>query len=198
MRYRLLHLSSYVPLLVRVLLDGWCLKLCWCVYLFFAYILLEHRRWNNYDVRVWFCLQRRCEVGLMCSLLVHEWFPWLCPLGMLVTCVNPGRYHRMWYVLVCGVCLPGPCGTAMVLCELQAEFPLDWHSAVVSRVVCRHVQVCVLVSVYTGYGGALVCFGAALKCACYAAAEPVAVVGWDCSEKGAFPVILSADKVHKV
>ena len=56
------------------------------------------------------------------------------------------------------------------------------------------MQVCVLVSVYTGYGVVLLCFGGVLKCFSMLAPPSVPVVGWD----GALPVILAASKVHKV
>ena len=48
MYYFLLHLTSLVPILAKVLVAPWGLKVSWLIYLFFTYVLLEHKPFNGH------------------------------------------------------------------------------------------------------------------------------------------------------
>lgn len=81
MRYFLLHVSTYVPVLTKILLAPWGLKLSWSMYAFFTYILLEEKKFNGYDIDIFENLQKQSECAIMLSLFLSHWVsPLLAPL----------------------------------------------------------------------------------------------------------------------
>ena len=73
MRYFLWHVSTFVPIIAKVLVAPWGLKVAWCMYLFFTYILLEHREFNGHPVSTFANLQRQAEVCMILGLSLSYW-----------------------------------------------------------------------------------------------------------------------------
>lgn len=73
MRYFLWHVSTFVPIVAKILIAPWGLKAAWLMYLFFTYILLEHRNFNGYPVATFANLQRQSECCMILGLFLSYW-----------------------------------------------------------------------------------------------------------------------------
>jgi hypothetical protein len=159
MRFRLLHYTSFVPIVSCLLVDPWGLKLCWLFYLFFTYLVLERREWNGRSVGTWVALHRAAETAMVLSLVVARWVsPWLSPLAWL-SLKRPERTPLLYSVLVFALfdydLLQMACILGMVLSEYTRP-PSDWQGAVYHRVLTTFVQVMSLVFAYRSLSHRLV------------------------------------------
>lgn len=85
MRYFLLHVSTFVPILTKLLLAPLGLKISWAMYLFFTYILLEEKKFNGYEIDVFENLQKQSECAMMLSLFLSHWIsPLLAPFTFAI------------------------------------------------------------------------------------------------------------------
>lgn len=193
MRYKLLHYGTFVPVISRVLVDPWGLKVCWLFYLFCTYLLLERRCWNGYELKTWIVLQRSSETCLMlCLSIAANVSPWLAPCGFLALHVRSPWWLRhalccfsLVRLDVCQLCCVG----ALLLSESAPRLS-EWHGAVLHRLVTRCVQVTVLVLVYQSWWHqlTLLCFVFALKALSFLVpcADQSMANAWD----GSLPVCL--------
>lgn len=161
MRYFLLHVSTFVPICAKVLISPWGLKIPWCIYLFFTYVLFEHREFNGHPVRTFANLQRQAECCLIVGLFLSHWIsPALASLPFLLL-VKARRIHidslsfsfvffllftfdffQIWFVAL-SIMSALLQDTEDVLCT-----PSGWHRACTRRVMFRGVQVFCLMSAY--------------------------------------------------
>lgn len=177
MRYFLLHLTTFVPIIAKILTSDWGLKLCWMLYLFFTYILLEHKTFNGYPVRAFANLQRQAECCLLLGLVIGYWIsPVLSSLPFLLILrgkdfeVDYLSYSALFFLLVrfdlfqiYSVMLSLVCG--LLDTEKVEETIPGWHRASSRRVMFRGVQVLCLMTVYESVyvRSILVCAFAFLK-----------------------------------
>lgn len=160
MRYFLLHLTTFVPIIAKILTSDWGLKLCWLLYLFFTYILIEHKTFNGYPVRVFANLQRQAESCLILGLVVGYWIsPALSSLPFLLILRGKGfevdylSYSLLFFLLIRFdlfqiylVMLSMMC--ALLDTEKVEETIAGWHRASWRRIMFRGVQVLCLMTVY--------------------------------------------------
>ena len=150
MRFRLLHYTSFVPIVSRIIVDPIGLKMCWSMYLFFTYLLLERHCWNGHPLKTWLNLQRAAESCMVLSLSVARVSPWLSPLVWL-TMKYP---KRPW--LVYGLCcctlfehnLFGMwCVGGMIMAEYSPEYK-KWSLSALRRVVVSMVQLAAMLTAF--------------------------------------------------
>ena len=160
MRYFLLHVTTFVPIFAKVLTSHWGLKLAWCMYLFFTYVLLEHKQFNGHPVHVFANLQRQAECCLMLGLVLGHWLspvlsclPFLLILQGRLVYVDYLSYSSFFFLLVkydlfqiYMVMLSMMCG--LLDTEKVQETPEGWHRACTRRVMFRGVQVLCLMTAY--------------------------------------------------
>ena len=160
MRYLLLHLTTFVPICAKVIIAPWGLKMAWLLYLFFTYILLEHKQFNGYSVSVFANLQRQAECCMVVSLFLASWVsPSVCALpfvsliwgkGMGVDMILFSLVFSMLYSF--DVVQIGLVTLSIMTIMLDTEpTPSDvpgWHRACLRRIMFRGVQVLTLLMVY--------------------------------------------------
>ncbi len=172
MRYFLLHVTTFVPICAKVLTSAWGLKIAWLIYLFFTYILLEHKTFNGYPVHVFANLQRQAECCLMMGLFIGYWVsPLLSSLPFLL--ILKGKdvrvdylcFSSMFFLLIRFdlfqiyiVMLSMMCG--LLDTEPVQETPQWWHRACLRRIMFRGVQVFCLMTVYEPLYVRCILFGA--------------------------------------
>ena len=161
MYYFLLHLTSFVPILSKILVVPWGLKISWMIYLFFAYILLEHKPFNGHPIRAFANLQRQAECCLIGSLFVAHWIsPMLAPFTFLALIkakridVDSLSYAFVFFLLfnfdLFQIALVALSIMSALLQDTEAILatPEGWHRACTRRVMFRGVQVFTLVTAY--------------------------------------------------
>ena len=107
MRYFLWHVSTFVPIVAKILISPWGLKVPWLMYLFFTYILLEHRQFNGYPVAAFANLQRQAECCMILGLFLSYWVsPVLASLPFLLITKAKGihvdalSFSGMFFLLI--------------------------------------------------------------------------------------------------
>jgi len=161
MFYFLLHLSSFVPILAKILVAPWGLKLAWFIYLFFTYILFEHKNFNAHPVKSFKNLQRQAECCLIGSLFVAHWVsPMLAPLTFLALIKAKGievdslSFAFVFFLLfrfdLFQIALVALSIMSALLQDTEPILatPEGWHRACTRRVMFRGVQVFALISAY--------------------------------------------------
>jgi hypothetical protein len=192
MRFRLLHYTSFVPILSCLIVDPWGLKFCWLFYLFFMYLVLERREWNGYSLGTWLVLQRAAETCMVFSLALSRISPWLSPLAWL-TLKDPRRPPFLYALCCFALYASDPLQIAFMLGMVISEYstpPRDWQGAVYHRILTRCVQVTSLVIAYrTGsHRLTLITFVILLKVLCFLVRpDDVSKARW---WNGAIPAIL--------
>ena len=150
MRFRLLHYTSFVPIVSCLLVDPWGLKLCWLFYMFFTYLVLERKEWNGRSLGTWVALHRAAETAMVFSLALSRVSPWLSPLAWL-SLKRPERTPLLYSVLVFALysndLVQVACILGMVLSEYSKP-PKDWQGAVHHRILTTFIQVMSLVFAY--------------------------------------------------
>ena len=152
MRYKLLHFTTFVPILSRIIIDPLGLKLAWGFYLFFTYILLEHKRWNNYDISTWYNLQKQGEIAMIVALATTNWLShWLAPLAFILVTV-PINVKMIHYSVCCLLLLNYDLFQMITVCSmiivLMIKKQVEWEKAVQCRVAIRYVQITTLLCTY--------------------------------------------------
>ena len=159
MRYFLLHLSTFVPIVAKILLAPWNLKVAWLLYLFFTYVLLEHKSFNGHPVRVFHNLQRQAECCMVVGLCLSQWLP-LAPLPFLLllrgrhVTVDRLQFGFVFFLLYRYDMVQIVLVTLSIMASLQdldeglADTPSKWHRACQRRLMFRSVQVLTLMLAY--------------------------------------------------
>ena len=163
MFYFLLHLTTFVPVLAKILVAPWGLKVSWLIYLFFTYVLLEHKPFNGYAVKAFANLQRQAECCLIGSLFVAYWIsPMLAPFTFLLLIKAKGiEVESLSYAFVFFLLFRfdlfqiGLVALSIMSALLQDTEPIlatpdGWHRACSRRIMFRGVQVFTLISAYEG------------------------------------------------
>lgn len=172
MRYFLLHVTTFVPICAKILISHWGLKVAWLLYLFFTYILLEHKQFNGYRVHVFANLQRQAECCLLIGLVLGYWVsPLLSSLPFLLIVrgknvyIDYLSYSCMFFLLIrydifqiYFTMLAMMCGLLDV--ESIQETPEGWHRACTRRILFRGVQVFCLMTAYESVYTRCILFGA--------------------------------------
>lgn len=195
MRFRLLHYTSFVPVLSCLIVDPWGLKCCWLFYLFFVYLVLERREWNGYSLGTWLALQRCAETCMVFSLALSRLSPWLSPLAWL-TLKRPERPPVLYAACCFALYSADPLQMAFVFGMVVSAYsapPSDWQGAVYHRILTRCVQVTSLVLAYRAWSHRLVLltFVFLLKVLCFLVRpDDVSRARW---WNGVTPAILELD-----
>ena len=163
MYYFLLHLTTFVPVLAKILVEPWGLKVSWLIYLFFTYVLLEHKPFNGYAVKAFANLQRQAECCLIGSLFVAHWIsPSLAPLTFLALIKAKGFevdslsyafvFFLLFYFDLFQIALVALSIMSALLQDTEPILatPEGWHRACTRRIMFRSVQVFTLVTAFEG------------------------------------------------
>lgn len=161
MQYFLLHITSFVPILAQILVAPYGLKISWLIYLFFSYVLLEHKTFNGHPVKAFANLQRQAECCLIGSLFVAHWIsPMLSPLTFLALIKAKGfevdslSYAFVFFLLfrfdLFQIALVALSIMSALLQDTEPILatPDGWDRACTRRIMFRSVQVFTLVSAY--------------------------------------------------
>ena len=160
MRYFLWHVSTFVPIVAKILIAPWGLKVAWLMYLFFTYILLEHRTFNGYPVPAFANLQRQAECCMILSLFLSYWVsPLLASVPFLLITKAKGiqvdalsfsgmfflliRYDLLQIVLVMLSIM-----SILLDTEDMQDNPSSWNRGCQRRIMFRAVQVMCLTCAY--------------------------------------------------
>lgn len=149
MRYVLLHLSSFVLLFARFLIESWSLRLCILCHGFWVFISLVNVKWNDYDLGHWNRVRVASESGLLVAFsLSRVWAP-------LALFTIPSFYfwHDRMYeasLLLCvdwsplqWLSLGGAAGAAQVK-RGCVENQKDMHVEALKRIFSRKAQILLL------------------------------------------------------
>ena len=161
MYYFLLHLTTFVPILAKILVVPWGLKVSWLIYLFFTYVLLEHKTFNGHPIKAFANLQRQAEVCLIGSLFVAHWIsPVLAPFTYLALIKAKGveidslSFAFVFFILfrfdLFQIALVAFSIMSALLQDTEPILatPEGWHRACTRRIMFRGVQVFALISAY--------------------------------------------------
>jgi len=178
MRFKLLHFTSFVPILSRIVADPVGLQIAWCLYLFFTYVLLENKRWNNRDIDTWYRLQRIAEICMIVALALARWVsPWIAPIAFLL--VQYKTPHDRVLRAAATLLLITPhdyvqtLGVGLSLAAQHVPTSKIWSKAALRRISIRFVQVALLFGSYqtNKIRAILVVFGLVLKAVVWQVAE---------------------------
>lgn len=160
MRYFLYHLSTFVPIFAKIIVAHFGVKLAWLMYVFFTYILLEHKPFNGYPVHIFANLQRQAEVCMVISLFLARWVsPLLAPVPFaFITLLKGVKFDSLImsfayiflvnYDLFQIICVIFSIITFLLDNEEVEESPEGWHRACQRRIMFRSVQVFTLMNAY--------------------------------------------------
>ena len=163
MFYFLLNLTTFVPILAKVIVAPWGLKISWAIYLFFTYVLIEHKPFNGHPVKAFKNLQRQAECCLIGSLFVSYWVSsFLAPFVFLALVKAKGvevdslSYSFVFFLLfrfdlfqIALVAL------SIMSALLQDTEPIianidGWNRACTRTIMFRSVQVFTLITAFEG------------------------------------------------
>ena len=161
MFYFLMHLTTFVPILAKILVAPWGLKVSWLIYLFFTYVLLEHKQFNGHPIKAFKNLQRQAEVCLIGSLFIAHWIsPMLAPFTFLALIKAKGivvdslSYAFVFFLLfrfdLFQIALVAFSIMSALLQDTEQILasPDGWHRACTRRIMFRGVQVFTLVTAF--------------------------------------------------
>ena len=186
MRYFLWHVSTFVPIVAKIMIAPWGLKVPWLMYLFFTYILLEHRNFNGYSVGVFANLQRQAECCMIMGLFLSYWIsPLLASIPFLLITKAKGiqvdelSFSGMFFLLIRFdlvqiVLVMLSIMTILLDTEVVQDNPVSWNRGCQRRIVFRAVQVMCITCAYEEIYTRIVLVGAfaLLKVAVYLYAPP--------------------------
>ena len=160
MRYFLWHVSTFVPIVAKILIAPWGVKVPWLMYLFFTYILLEHRNFNGYPVATFANLQRQAECCMILGLFLAYWVsPVIASLPFLLITKAKGihidelSFSGMFFLLIRFDLLQ----IVMVMLSIMSilldkeqvqDNPDSWNRGCQRRIMFRAVQVLCLTCAY--------------------------------------------------
>ena len=186
MRYFLWHVSTFVPIVAKIMIAPWGLKVPWLMYLFFTYILLEHRNFNGYSVGVFANLQRQAECCMIMGLFLSYWIsPLLASIPFLMITKAKGiqvdelSFSGMFFLLIRFdlvqiVLVMLSIMTILLDTEVAQDNPASWNRSCQRRIMFRAVQVMCITCAYEDIYTRVVLVGAfsLLKVAVYLYAPP--------------------------
>lgn len=186
MRYFLWHVSTFVPIAAKIMIAPWGLKVSWLMYLFFTYVLLEHRNFNGYPVSTFANLQRQAECCMILGLSLSYWLsPLVSALPFLLITrakgihVDPLSFSGMFFLLIRFDLLQImlvmlSIMTILLDTEVVQDNPTSWNRGCQRRIMFRAVQVMCITCAYEDLYTRIVLIGAftLLKLAVYLYAPP--------------------------
>ena len=186
MRYFLWHVSTFVPIVAKIMIAPWGLKVPWLMYLFFTYILLEHRKFNGYPVATFANLQRQAECCMILGLFLSYWIsPLLASVPFLMITKAKGihvdalSFSGMFFLLIRFdlvqiVLVIISIMTILLDTEVVQDNPTSWNRGCQRRIMFRAVQVMCIMCAYEDLYTRIVLIGAfaLLKGAVYLYAPP--------------------------
>jgi len=163
MQYFLMHVSTFVPICAKVLIAPWGLKVPWLFYLFFTYVLFEHKEFNGHPVKTFKNLQRQSECCLIGSLFLSYWvspvvsvFPFLLLIKARHVVIDSLTYAFVFFLLfrfdLFQIALVALSIMSALLQDTEPVIatPEGWHRACTRKIMFRSVQVLTLMSAYEG------------------------------------------------
>ena len=186
MRYFLWHVSTFVPIVAKILIAPWGLKVPWLMYLFFTYILLEHRNFNGYPVATFANLQRQAECCMILGLFLSYWIsPLLASMPFLLITKAKGiqidelSFSGMFFLLIRFdlvqiLLVVLSIMTILLDTEEVQDNPESWNRGCQRRIMFRAIQVMCITCAYEELYTRIVLLGAfaMLKVAVYLYAPP--------------------------
>lgn len=161
MQYFLMHVSTFVPICAKILIAPWGMKVPWLIYLFFTYILFEHKEFNGHPVKAFKNLQRQSECCLIASLFLAHWLtptiailPFLLLVKARLVTVDALSFSFVFFLLfsfdLFQITLVALSIMSALLqdTELVVATPEGWHRACLRRIMFRGVQVLTLMTAY--------------------------------------------------
>lgn len=158
-----MHVSTFVPICAKILIAPWGLKVPWIIYLFFTYILFEHKTFNGHPVKAFKNLQRQSECCLVGSLFLSYWvspsisvLPFLLLMKARHIVIDSLSFAFVFFLLfrfdlfqITFVAL------SIMSALLQDTEPIvatpeGWHRACTRRILFRGIQVLALITAYEG------------------------------------------------
>jgi hypothetical protein len=148
-----------VPIVAKIILAPWNLKVAWLLYLFFTYVLLEHKKFNGHPVRAFHNLQRQAECCMIIGICLSQWLP-LAPLPFLLllrgrhVTVDRLQFGFVFFLLYRYDMVQIVLVTLSIMASLQdvdeglSDTPEKWHRACQRRLMFRSVQVLTLMLAY--------------------------------------------------
>ena len=153
MRYVLLHLSSFVLLSARFLMESWSLRLCMLYYFFWVFVSLSSVKWNKYDLEHWESVRVSSESGLLVAFSLSRLW---APLALLTLPAFYWRHEHMYNasLILCldtsplqWLLLGGSAGCARVRRGF-VEDQVDMHKEALKRIFSRKVQIFLLATMF--------------------------------------------------
>lgn len=153
-------MSTFVPIVAKILISPWGLKIPWLMYLFFTYILLEHRKFNGYSVGTFANLQRQAECCMILGLFLSYWIsPILGAVPFLMITKAKGiqvdelSFSGMFFLLIRFdlfqiVTVMLSIMTVLLDNEPVQDNPTSWHRGCQRRIMFRAVQVMTITCAY--------------------------------------------------
>ena len=163
MRYFLWHVSTFVPICAKILTASWGLKIAWLMYLFFTYILLEHKSFNGYAVSVFANLQRQAECAMVLALFLSHWVsPSIAALPFVAIVWAKGinldsiNMCLVFFFLYSFDAIQIVLVTLSIMSflldnEPSPTDPVGWHRACQRRIMFRGLQVLTLILAYESF-----------------------------------------------
>jgi hypothetical protein len=161
MQYFLLHVSTFVPICAKILIAPWGMKVSWLIYLFFTYVLFEHREFNGHPVKAFANLQRQAECCIIGSLFLSHWIsptiavlPFLALLKAKDFQIDSLNFAFVFFLLfsfdVVQIALVALSIMSALLQDTE-EFvatPEGWHRACTRMIMFRGIQVLTITTAY--------------------------------------------------
>jgi len=152
--------TTFVPIVAKILISPWGLKAPWLMYLFFTYILMEHRKFNGYSVGTFANLQRQAECCMILGLVLSYWIsPILGAIPFLMITKAKGiqvdelSFSGMFFLLIRFdlfqiVTVMLSIMTVLLDTETVQDNPISWHRSCQRRIMFRAVQVLTITCAY--------------------------------------------------
>lgn len=153
-------MTTFVPIVAKILISPWGLKVPWLMYLFFTYILMEHRKFNGYSVATFANLQRQAECCMILGLVLSYWIsPILGAIPFLMITKAKGvqvdelSFSGMFFLLIRFdlfqiVTVMLSIMSVLLDNETVQDNPTSWHRSCQRRIMFRAVQVLTITCAY--------------------------------------------------
>ena len=165
-------MSTFVPIVAKILIAPWGLKIPWLMYLFFTYILLEHRNFNGYPVATFANLQRQAECCMILGLFLSYWvnpmlasFPFLLITKAKSIHVDDLSFSGMFFLLIRYdllqiVLIMLSIMSVLLDTEEVQDNPNSWNRGCQRRIIFRAIQVLCVTCAYDDLYTRVVLIGA--------------------------------------
>ena len=161
MQYFLLHVSTFVPICAKILISPWGMKMPWLIYLFFTYVLFEHREFNGHPIKAFANLQRQAECCIIGSLFLSHWIsPSISVLPVLALVkakelqIDSLSFAFVFFLLFTFDFFQITLVALSIMSALLQDTekiiatPEGWHRACTRRILFRGIQVFTLMTAY--------------------------------------------------